>query len=198
MRNVLTGYDFQRVVTRVAKGEGTGRFETVPFFDAIQLAKRQQPAGWRPRCPNTKICQKILHLVSCRLGRNRKFLNLYVAIGTILDWRYGVDLFFEYCNIVVTIDLTTRKKKTHKKADIILSMEDIDERVGLRKVAAKIARIFTDKRPQNCQIIREGRKAIYECSVCHLNFLVKNGLLNKETFSRFVELHGAMLKVLHS
>jgi hypothetical protein len=52
---------------------------------------------------------------------------MFVAVGTPLDSRYGVDLFFEYEGAIVTVDLTISERKEDPQADVVLTLADLEE-----------------------------------------------------------------------
>lgn len=59
-----------------------------------------------------------------------------------MDVFHGVDGFFEFHGIVVTIDVTTNPNKDSGKADVIVHPDDLE---NLSTLAGRIAREFITK-----------------------------------------------------
>ncbi len=61
-------------------------------------------------------------------GHRSLHLNLYVAVGrNALDWQHGVDAFFWWENVYVTIDVSLIPKEGEElKADFVVNPEDLD------------------------------------------------------------------------
>ena len=57
-----------------------------------------------------------------RLGLPVRF---YTAVGTCLDIHEGIDGFFEFRGVVVTIDLTLNTEKETAKADFVVQKGDL-------------------------------------------------------------------------
>jgi len=87
------------------------------------------------------------------------FLNLkfYTAVGSKLDYSFGIDGFISYTyidketdeekEIIISLDLTLNKYKSNAKADIILTFEEdaADKRANWSKPVAYYATIIAQK-----------------------------------------------------
>jgi hypothetical protein len=63
-------------------------------------------------------------------------------VRSALDVFHGVDGFFEFRGVVVTIDVTINPNKVCGKADLVVSGDDFED---LPALAARIAREFATK-----------------------------------------------------
>lgn len=114
-----------------------------------------------PLDPKTGKTQEIYNSVQSFLtkrvrGRDTFPLNLYHSLNgrTSLDWYYGVDAFFWWEGVFVTVDLSLQSKakvetgRLHLKADFLLCPEDFrPERLrGFGRCVAKLL-----KRRKNLQ-----------------------------------------------
>ena len=88
------------------------------------VKSHQHVYGWNPRKPRTRAAKAMHTRVAKNLPHGRKELRLFVAIGSTLDAYYGVDAFFEYGGVIVTIDVTVSRHKDCPKADFIVSLYD--------------------------------------------------------------------------
>ncbi len=96
--------------------------------DAIEFAKNNQPEEWgKVDDPKPRFANDMHALIADRLELDDySNLKIYNATGTPLDLFYGVDLFLEYQDQIVTIDITLNKSKTEYKADFIFNPEKED------------------------------------------------------------------------
>lgn len=62
-----------------------------------------------------------------RCEKERPQLFLYNAIGSSLDLLHGVDIFFLWSGVHVTIDLSLRLKPIRYSVDLTQDLEDMDE-----------------------------------------------------------------------
>ncbi|MEQ1561537.1 MAG: hypothetical protein ABL899_02325 [Nitrospira sp.] len=73
-------------------------------------------------------------------------LNLYVSIGrNAFDHFHGVDFFFWWNGVFVTVDITTLKSKNEYNADFLLTQYDLDDRCRLRSFGRGVASLLIEK-----------------------------------------------------
>ncbi len=116
----------------------------ITYQNALEEVINNQPNNWNPRRPHTNlsagICKKIVTVLNVRSG-----LELYVSLGTPLDFLYGIDGFFLYYGHVVTFDLTVSISKFNYKADVLITRKEITNGKAWY-LAKKIARGLYPKR----------------------------------------------------
>lgn len=115
------------------------------FTDCVRRVKEHQSVfnGWNPRQPRTPLAEGLHRKVASRL-RGGKELRLFIAIGTVLDLKMGIDCFFEYDQQIVTIDLTVSAFKKHYNADFLLTrlnfLKDEHYHIG-EMIAQRLSRV---------------------------------------------------------
>jgi hypothetical protein len=89
--------------------------------DALEdVVSSQSKMDWNPEIPKTHTSTELFACVQSYLPKHlQKKLKLYCALGTSLDYHYGVDGFFMIDNYIVTIDLTLSGKTKHKAQVLI-------------------------------------------------------------------------------
>lgn len=123
--------------------------EYLPWKQALWQVRNGQP--WDTHCPRILFMQKVLKGLNRELGSNAEF---YTAVGSALDKYHGVDGYFYFEGIMVTIDASLRRKDSHR-ADILLVEEDSE---NPEVFAHKVAETFSAKRNQHQGVWNE---------VCH-------------------------------
>ncbi len=103
--------------------------EYIPYREAMELVRRSQQPDSDPSDPTAPFANDLHASIAENLGlEDYSQLEFYTAVSkTHLDVLHGIDAFFEYYPnqedkaqiIVVTIDLTTWKKPSHK-ADVLI------------------------------------------------------------------------------
>lgn len=97
--------------------------------DAKELARRNQP--WSdPTNPTCSIARQFRNSVVKSMGlseREQREVRLYTAVHTPFDVFHGVDGWFEFNGIVVTIDVTTNSHKDSCKADVLITANDLGD-----------------------------------------------------------------------
>ena len=140
------GYGFEREVggqafIDVDRRYRLGRIQS--FWSEIRTVKGfQADFGWDPRRPKTPLSQCLFCQVARGLNVRGGDLGLYVAIGTRFDLS-GRDLFFEYGDCVVTIDITVSHDKRNPRANFVLSRDHFikDEHYDIaRAIARRLSR----------------------------------------------------------
>jgi hypothetical protein len=119
----------------------------VDYERSLQLAMRHQPWGNNPRCPGTPFLKEMYNCIAPQLTKGSHRLRIFLAVGTPFDHWHGVDFFFEYEGIVVTVDVTIRPGKDKYHADILITRNDILCDAHHKK-AQEIGRIL--KRASRC------------------------------------------------
>lgn len=192
-----TGPDFEEVVTGV-RSNGSGiRRARVTFFDAVEIAKRKQPTGWCPDCPKRRIAKALYNRVASVLGKEKKHLKLYVAIQTIMDTMYGVDLFFQYKEAIVTVDLTISRHKVRPKADFVITKRDVEKDVGFYKKADMIANALKGGWFKKSQMMTETEKMLSRILIQYLKIFSKIHSFDSKILFSVFKLHSDIIRSLH-
>lgn len=123
------------------------------FDRSVDHVKRNQHTivcnGWNPKKPHTEAARAMHTRVAKNLPRGKRELRLFVSIGTTLDVYYGVDAFFEYRGVIVTIDVTISRYKKKAKADFVLTASDFQSNDLYKKLDAVAAEIMEKARQMN-------------------------------------------------
>lgn len=94
------------------------------FKEGVRRIRRiQDRLGWDPSCPKTELGRCIFEVVASKLRREGN-LYFFDAIGTVLDFKWGIDCWFECGGRIATVDLTVRPYKKHFKAHFLLRRND--------------------------------------------------------------------------
>jgi hypothetical protein len=104
----------------------------VSFQKSCTMVRKHQPAAL------PIAARRLKNRVAEQIGNGGEKLELFTAIGTPLDIFHGVDAFFEFNGIVVTIDLTRNPNKDSGKAHFILTEDDVT--TNLLETASRVAR----------------------------------------------------------
>lgn len=111
---------------------------------ALRYVKRRQRSfyKWSPSRPHTDLGRRLYSAVQRALRKpDVKHLKLYVALGSPLDWFFGVDAFFSVGDRVVTIDISIREKRIGRiRADVLITRDNLHDEYALRRKAELIAR----------------------------------------------------------
>jgi len=116
---------------------------------------------YNPADPNERwgMAGQVLSAVKKHLPRRVRGkrvgpIFLYPSLGTGLDTFYGVDAFFYWNNMVVTVDASTRFKSKDPadialglrrlKADFLLLPEDIQDKKSIDGFGNRVASMFKD------------------------------------------------------
>lgn len=133
MRDGITGHLFEEEVLGRCAATYRGY---MTFREAAELVRKNQPAKARPAALR-------LHAeVAKRFGKWADGVRFYTAVRSSLDVFHGVDGFFEFRGVVVTIDVTINPHKVCGKADLVVSGDDFE---NLPALAARVAREFASK-----------------------------------------------------
>ncbi len=78
-----------------------------------------------------------------QMGLNPKYLRLYTAVGSALDRFHGIDGFFTFEGITVTVDTTINQDKDEDstKARVLVTGEDAVD--GFKGSARRVAELFS-------------------------------------------------------
>src|SRR5579872_3883383 len=91
------------------------------FNDSMWWVVSHQPEDYDFRRPTGGLNEELFELVAERLPKKwRKFLYLFIAVGSSFDQYHGIDAFFYLNGVIVSIDVTTDLSKTGK-ADFIVT-----------------------------------------------------------------------------
>ena len=96
--------------------------------EAAKLVRKSQPAK------KTLLANRLEVEVGRQLGEAVQF---FTAVHSAMDVFHGVDGFFEFHGVVVTIDVTINPRKDCGKADMIIHQDEIE---NLFVLAGRIAR----------------------------------------------------------
>lgn len=144
-RNSTPAMQSGRVWERKVFGTNIHDNQTPPTYlgwqDAIEdVVRSQERMHWNPAKPKTKIGNEIFECVQSYLPEFlASELEFYCAIGTSLDYDWGVDGFFMIDDFIVTIDLTTGQKNSHK-ADVLVVRSNLANSIWrvCREIAEKL------------------------------------------------------------
>lgn len=136
MVNGMTGHLFEEEMLGKCNVSyrGTMRYETRET--ALATARKSQP---QTKSPVGRFLEKE---VSQLLGRDVQY---FTAVRTGLDFFHGVDAFFVFEGLVVTVDVTINPEKDACKAEVLAVAEEFTSRENLRQLASRIAREFVTK-----------------------------------------------------
>ncbi len=153
---VITGREFENLFfgRKLERGgeEQRPRFCTVPT--AIAEAKKIQRSWfeWNPAVPRTRMAMSFFNAVRQALPSSaRKWLLLYCAVDTALDWHHDTDMFFTLHlprragEGVVLVDLTLQSEKTLVSVDVYLSREHLESPQKLKTVGEYIADLLMER-----------------------------------------------------
>lgn len=106
------------------------------FREAMEVARRSQPRTL------THEGRQLRDGVAQELGVRSSEVAMYPGVGTPLDRFHGIDGWFEWQGIVVTVDVTMNPHKDEYKARVIVSGRDAEEGfVGsIRDIASEFKR----------------------------------------------------------
>ncbi|MDE1974947.1 MAG: hypothetical protein KGI49_00310 [Patescibacteria group bacterium] len=107
------------------------------FNQSIEEVKENQP--YDPHHP-TGEAGSFHDAVAEAMGIEPDQLEMYTAVGSALDRFHGVDGFFEFNGIVITVDVTANEHKDSYKARVIVTEEDAGN--GFKESARIIAAEF--------------------------------------------------------
>lgn len=137
----------------------------------LDWVKKNQPENWDPSNPvffknpdanhadhrnealktNNTIASNLHTSVAEALGlENYDGLKFYSSLHTPVDTLYGVDCFFEFNGITLTVDVTVNQSKVEggvrmDKADWILTLDDPDNNEEIEAEAKRIAQAIKRK-----------------------------------------------------
>ena len=104
------GADFEVEVL----GRSTIRFHGYMCFEAaMQEVRKHQPARKA----------SAISAIEREFEKRGEKISFYTAVGSALDYYHGIDGFFVFRGMVLTVDVTLNPEKTVAKADIILGEE---------------------------------------------------------------------------
>jgi hypothetical protein len=107
------------------------------FNQALEEVKENQP--YDPHHPTGEAAE-FHRAVASAMGVDPEELELYTAVGSTLDRFHGVDGFFSFNGIIVTVDVTANPHKDSYKARVIVNLEDAGN--GFKESSAEIAAQF--------------------------------------------------------
>lgn len=93
------------------------------------------------RAPQTKRTDFVI-AIQREFERQGLCVPFYTAVGSALDYHHGVDGFFEFRGVVVTIDVTMNPEKSIAKADVVVHPDDLAD---IPLLAARIGRELINK-----------------------------------------------------
>lgn len=118
------------------------------FRECLYEAKKytQKRVGWDPKHPSTTWATFLFYSVQQRLpAQYREQLELFCAIGSRLDFYYGVDAFFAVGDAVVTIDLQLSLHDKHPIVDIIVLRKRYDFLNHLIWISSEVAKLLNQR-----------------------------------------------------
>jgi hypothetical protein len=120
------------------------------FFDEAKSYEWvRQNQTWNPSDPTNKIANELHYKVAEQLGLDDvNELKFYSALGSPLDYFYGVDAFFEIGNSTFTLDLSINPHKKEAKADMVVHEEVLDDEKELDNLAVTIGRYLKKRQSE--------------------------------------------------
>lgn len=110
--------------------------EYLPWGKAVWQVRKNQP--WNTFCPEILFLRTVLDKLKKELRISAEF---YTAVGTALDVYHGVDGYFYFRGIMVTVDASLRNKNAFR-TDLLLGEEDTQDPSGF---AHRVADSFREK-----------------------------------------------------
>lgn len=130
----VTGGIFERETLGECKARAIGYLK---FQEAMTVVRRNQPCDVRhPKGETAVFHTAVAQALGVAVGE----LEVYTAVGSALDLYHGIDGFFVWRGIAVTVDLTLNPHKDEHKARVIVTGADAEQ--GYATAAAKIAGHF--------------------------------------------------------
>jgi hypothetical protein len=119
----LTGHLFESQVLGECRVKWDGSYRS--YASSMELVRANQPGD--PMDPATRTANDLHALVAEQLGLDDYAkLGFYTAVRSPLDFFHGVDAFFEFQGVVVTMDLTLNPHKDEAKAHIVIHPKDLE------------------------------------------------------------------------
>lgn len=195
----IGGPQFEEEWTGISSvGHRRRKIKSVTFFDAIEMAKRSRIApGWCPGCPKKRIAKALYDRVASILGKDKKHLKFYVGIQTVMDSMYGVDLFFEYKEAIVTVDITVSRNKCGARADFVITQRDVLGDAGFYKKADAIAKALKGGWLENSQFMTESQKIFSKILSQYLHAIIHTGAAKTQRELNIVSLFFALAREIH-
>ena len=117
------------------------------FYDSyVEVLQSQRQLRWDAKEPCTETARNVFKAVRAAMPKgSRKKLFLYCALGTILDYRYGVDGFFMHGGnflFCVTFDLTLTggpMKRKKRKANLLVTKSDLEDQARIEKLGLLVS-----------------------------------------------------------
>lgn len=120
------------------------------YFDeakSYEWVRNNQP--WNPSDPDNKIANELHFQVAQKLGLDDvNELKFYSAIGSPLDFFYGIDAFFEIGDSTFTLDLSINPHKEVAKADMVIHEKDLFDEKSIEELATTISRYLKKRREE--------------------------------------------------
>jgi hypothetical protein len=107
----------------------------LPWGQAVWQVRKNQP--WDTKNPNMPVPRLLLQAVKREMGSSD--VEVYTSVGTALDRYHGVDGYFFFQGVMVTMDVTLRDKPEFK-ADLCFHEVDLDNLDGFAKKIAEVMR----------------------------------------------------------
>lgn len=121
------------------------RDEYSSFSECLNEVKKTQPEGYDSSRPTEGCNERFFNAVKSFLGsRCSDELQLFISIGTKLDFWHGVDGVFCFRDVYVTIDLTVDLEKEYK-ADFLIFPKDVESGEVYTSIARNIALLLLQK-----------------------------------------------------
>ncbi len=129
----MNGHLFEEVTLGVCLVEYHGY---LTWQKAAEQVRTHQPCTHRP------AARRLHAEVAKRFGKCASAVKFYTAVHSPLDMFHGVDCFFEFRGVMVTIDVTINPGKNSGRADVVVQADDFE---NLPVLAARISGVFAEK-----------------------------------------------------
>ncbi len=123
----ITGRDLEQTVLGSCKAQAHGK---MTFYAASKLVRNANNQPFDPHRP-TGEARRLRDAVAKEMGIEPVQLGIYTAVGSNLDYNHGVDGFFAFNGLVVTLDVTMcPEHKPLRGADVLISHLDVETGYG--------------------------------------------------------------------
>ncbi len=122
-----TGRMFERRVLGECKASYKGYMTR---REAAALVRRHQPR---------QVAGDAANLLAEVRRQTKSAVQFFTAVGSAMDYCHGVDAFFEFAGLIVTIDVTKNSAKDAGKADLVVCEDDLSD---ISALAARVVREF--------------------------------------------------------
>ena len=136
--------------------DGEKQPKYLPYWEAVKHVREHQ--NDHPTDPSAKFASEVLMEIERILDAEGK-VKYYTAVGSVLDFKHGVDAWFELEDgTMATIDLTTGRSKGKETTDIDFPVpaEGLRSEKFFRAHVEALAQRVVDVFAQSERLVRAG------------------------------------------